>query len=152
MTVEEYLDRLPDERRDIVKRILACIKRGIPPGFTEEMSYGMPGFVVPHSVYPAGYHCKPEEPLPFISVDSKKKSVNFYHMGIYARPELLEWFVGEWKKTARHALDFGKSCFRFAWFDEIPWEALETLAGLISMQEWIDEYRKGLHAPGKEIQ
>jgi hypothetical protein len=50
------------------------IKKNLPKGFKEQMSYGMIGYVVPHSIYPPGYHCTPELPLPFLNIASQKTS------------------------------------------------------------------------------
>jgi hypothetical protein len=75
------------------------------------MSYGMIGYVVPHSIYPDGYHCNPKLPLPFINIASQKNFIALYHMGIY-KPDLLKWFTDEFLNTVikiRH----GKSCIRF---------------------------------------
>ena len=108
------------------------------------MSYGMLGYVVPHRIYPAGYHCKPAEPLPFASIASQKNSINFYHMGIYSNPELLDWFVAEYPKHSKQKLDMGKSCIRFKKLEEIPYELIGELMTKMSVQQWIDMYESQL--------
>ena len=87
----------------------------------------MPSWVVPHSLYPKGYHCSPELPLPFVSVASQKNFIALYHMGIYATPELLQWFVGEYPKHCKRKLEMGKSCIRFKNIDDIPFELIGDL-------------------------
>ena len=92
-TIEEYLQELPEDRSRAISKLRKTIKDHIPEGFEEVMSYGMIGYVVPHSLYPSGYHCSPELPLPFINIASQKNFVALYHMGIYANKELYDWFV-----------------------------------------------------------
>lgn len=84
------------------------------------MGYGMMGYSVPHSIYPAGYHCNPKDPLPFAGLASQKNSINFYHMGIYADAKLLKWFTDEYAKAGVGKLDMGKSCIRFKKPENIP--------------------------------
>ncbi|MBL4703560.1 MAG: DUF1801 domain-containing protein [Flavobacteriales bacterium] len=113
-------------------------------GFSEELNYGMPGYVVPHSLYPAGYHCAPELPLPFASFASQKNFIGFYHMGLYADPELLEWFVSEYPKHCKRKLDMGKSCIRFKKMDDIPYKLLGELMAKITPQDWISKYESNI--------
>ncbi|MGV3640687.1 MAG: DUF1801 domain-containing protein, partial [Adhaeribacter sp.] len=107
-------------------------------------SYGMIGYVVPHSLYPAGYHCDPKQPLPFMGVASQKNFVSVYHMGLYSDPELLNWFTGEYPKHCKTKLDMGKSCIRFKKPEQVPFELLGELAAKLSPREWIDLYEAKL--------
>ena len=116
----------------------------IPSGFEETLGYGMPAYVVPHSIYPKGYHCNPELPLPFINFASQKNYVAFYHMGIYVKPELLEWFVGEYPKHCNRKLNMGKSCLRFKEMEDIPFDLLAELIPKITVDEWISIYEKDI--------
>src|SRR5690554_8201136 len=109
-TVEEILANVPEDRATAFNKLHEIIVKNLPKGFEAAISYGGLGYVVPHSVYPAGYHCKPIEPLPFAGIASQKNSINFYHMGIYSNPELLNWFVSEYPKHSKQKLDMGKSC------------------------------------------
>jgi hypothetical protein len=99
-------------------------------------------WVVPHSVYPAGYHCDPKLPLPFLSVASQKASINIYHMGIYADEQLLNWFTSEYPKHTKAKLDMGKSCMRFKKPEDIPYQLIGELAKKMSAKEWIALYEK----------
>ena len=139
-SIEAYLEEIPEERKDALKKLRETILKNIPKGFVEQMSYGMIGYVVPHSIYPNGYHCTPELPLPFISFASQKNFIAVYHMGIYADPELLNWFVAEYPKHSTQKLDMGKSCIRFKKADQIPFELIAELAQKMSVQEWITCY------------
>jgi uncharacterized protein YdhG (YjbR/CyaY superfamily) len=139
-TVEEYLNELPEERKEVMIKLREIILKNIPKGFTEEMSYGMIGYVVPHSLYPDGYHCNPKLPLPFLNIASQKNFVTLYHMGIYAKPELLKWFIDEFPKHSNLKLDIGKSCIRFKKMDQIPFDLIEELVQKMSVEEWITCY------------
>jgi len=116
----------------------------IPEGFEETMSYGMIAYAVPHSIYPAGYHCKPTEPLPFVNIASQKNFIALYHMGIYANPDIMDWWVAEYPKHCKRKLDMGKSCIRFKKPEEIPYELIAELMEKISVQDWIEVYEKAI--------
>jgi hypothetical protein len=139
-TPDNYIDELPEDRKVVMKKLRKSILDNLPKGFTEMMSYGMIGFVVPHSIYPDGYHCDPKLPLPFISIASQKNFIAVYHMGIYADRNLLEWFENEFPKHSKSKLDMGKSCIRFKKINEIPYELIGQLAGKVSANEWIKTY------------
>jgi uncharacterized protein YdhG (YjbR/CyaY superfamily) len=141
---EDYISQVPEERQDTLKKLRKVIKDNLPKGFEEGMQYKMIGYYVPHSVYPDGYHCDPKTPLPFMSFASQKNSINLYHMGIYAKKELLDWFVGEYPKHCKSKLDMGKSCIRFKKMDEIPFELIGELTKKMSSEEWIDIYESAL--------
>lgn len=140
----EYLEKLPAERQAAMSRLRQTILDHLPEGFAEMMNYGMIGYVVPHSTYPDGYHCDPKLPLPFISIASQKNFVALYHMGIYANPELMKWFVEEYPKHCSRKLDMGKSCIRFKKIEEIPYELIGQLVEKMSPEAWIDIYETHL--------
>ncbi len=139
-TVIEILASLPEERIKPFSKLHNIIVKNLPKGFKAGISYGGLGYVVPHTLYPAGYHCKPSEPLPFAGIASQKDSINFYHMGIYSDPKLLKWFVDEYPKHCKQKLDMGKSCIRFRKFEEIPYKLIGELMKKISVKEWIERY------------
>ncbi|MBT8203919.1 MAG: DUF1801 domain-containing protein [Eudoraea sp.] len=143
-TPEAYLAELPPERKEVVAKLRQVILDNLPEGFEETMNYGMIGYVVPHSIYPGGYHCTPEMPLPFMSLASQKNHVGFYHMGIYAEPKLMEWFTSEYPKHSSRKLDMGKSCIRFKNMRDIPYALLGKLVGKMSVDEWITRYEKNI--------
>lgn len=144
-TVTEYLDSLPEERKAVMLELRDTINKQLPAGFEEQISYGMIGWVIPHSDYPAGYHCDPKLPLPFLSLASQKNFIALYHMGIYSNPELLEWFVSEYPKHAKTKLDMGKSCIRFKKMNDIPMELIGELVSKVTPALWIEWYEKGLN-------
>ena len=119
-----------------------AIRSNLPKGYSEVMSYGMLGYVVPHSLYPDGYHCDPAQPLPFMCLASQKHFIAVYHMGVYADKKLLKWFLGEYPKHSTAKLDMGKSCLRFKKLDQIPFELIGELASKMSPREWITIYER----------
>ena len=142
--VAEYLENIPDERKPAFNQLRETIINHLPDGLSEQLSYGMIGYVVPHSVYPDGYHCDPKTPLPFVNIASQKNFIALYHSGIYAKKELLEWFVEQYPKHAKRKLDMGKSCIRFKYMDDIPYELIGELMDKMTVEEWIDIYEKAI--------
>lgn len=143
-SIEEYIDQLPEERQPVIAKLRAIINERLGEGFEEQMSYGMPGWVVPHSKFPAGYHCDPKLPLPFLSIASQKNFVAVYHMGVYADEDLMKWFVGEYPKHVKTKLDMGKSCIRFKKMETVPYELIGQLVEQMSADQWIELYQKNI--------
>lgn len=143
-TVKEILANVPEERAEAFNKLHETIIENLPEGFEAGISYGGLGYVVPHSLYPSGYHCKPEEPLPFAGIASQKNSVNLYHMGIYSDPQLLKWFTEEYPKHSKRKLDMGKSCIRFKKTEDIPFELIGELMKKMTVQDWVNIYESNL--------
>lgn len=139
-TPEEYIASLPEDRQQAILKLREVILENLPAGFSEEMQYGMMGYVVPHSLYPAGYHCDPKIALPFLGMASQKNFVALYHMGIYADEELLNWFTSEYPKHSKKKLDMGKSCIRFKKTEDIPYQLIGELAAKMTPEQWITLY------------
>ncbi|GAB2761667.1 DUF1801 domain-containing protein [Salinimicrobium soli] len=143
-SVADYIASLSAERQEVINNLRKVIKENLPEGFEEGMSYGMIGYYVPHSLYPDGYHCKPKDPLPFINLASQKNFIALYHMGLYAKKELLDWFVEEYPKHCNRKLDMGKSCIRFKKLEDIPYDLIGELVSKMSPQEWISVYERNI--------
>ena len=143
-TVEEYCAHVPEEQKESVLQLRKTILDNLPTWFEECMNYGMIGYVIPHTLYPAGYHCDPKLPLPFMALAAQKNSINFYHMGLYADLGLLEWFQKEYAKVVSNKLDMGKSCIRFKNYAQIPYTLLGELVEKISVAQWIQVYETSL--------
>ncbi|MEO5500132.1 MAG: DUF1801 domain-containing protein [Ginsengibacter sp.] len=141
-SVDQYIEQLPMERKVPVERLRGVILKNIPKGFEETISYGMIGYVVPHNLYPAGYHCTPELPLPFMNIASQKNYISLYHMGLYADDKLLMWFKDEYSKIFKSDADMGKSCIRFKKPFNIPYELIGTLSTKMTVIDWIKLYEK----------
>ncbi|MHA6529667.1 DUF1801 domain-containing protein [Paenibacillus sp. BAC0078] len=141
---EDYISQLPEERKKAVEKLRQTVKANLPAGFQETMSYGMITYVVPHGLYPPGYHVNPEQPLPFISIASQKNFIALYHMGIYMSPTLLAWFQEEYPKHAQTKLDMGKSCIRFKKTNSIPYNLIAELSRKINVKEYIERYENAI--------
>ncbi len=141
---DEYVAALPEERAVAISKLRKVIQDNLPKGFEESMSYGMIAYNVPLSVYPDGYHCKADQPLPFMNLASQKNFVAVYHMGIYADQELMDWFVEEYPKHCKRKLDMGKSCIRFKKIEEIPYDLIGELASKMSSKKWIGIYEANI--------
>ncbi len=139
--VEAYIEALePSERKDAFLKFRDAILAVLPVGFEETMNYGMIGYVVPHRLYPKGYHCSPELPLPFANLVLRKDIITFYHMGLYADPQLLAWFEQEYVNEIGKKPDMGKSCIRFKKTTPIPFTLIDELMQKISPAQWIERY------------
>jgi hypothetical protein len=142
---KDYIASLPADRKPAMIKLRTLLKKNLPRGFKEVMGYGMLGYVVPHTIYPAGYHCNPEEPLPFIGLASQKNFIALYHMGIYTDQKLLTWFTSEYPKYCKLKLDMGKSCIRFKNINYIPYQLIGELASKITVNDWIKQYETALN-------
>ncbi len=143
-TPELYLEELPEDRKEVILKLREQILSNLPEGFVECMNYGMLGYVIPHEVYPNGYHCDPKQPLPFMNLASQKNFIAVYSMTIYAKEGLYDWFVSEYAKRCKYKLDMGKSCIRFKRMNDIPFELIGELTAKIDAKEWIDIYENSI--------
>jgi uncharacterized protein YdhG (YjbR/CyaY superfamily) len=141
---EEYISLVDEKFRNAIIQLREVILNNIPEGFEEQMSYGMIGYVVPFSIYPHGYHCDPKLPLPFLNIAAQKNFIAVYHMGIYAKPELLKWFTDEFPKHSKYKLDMGKSCIRFKNPDQIPFALIEELVKKMTVSDWVTLYETSM--------
>ena len=144
LTPDAYLAEIPLDRQKAFIKLRSVIRKNLPKGFKEVMGYGMMGWAVPHSKYPAGYHCNPKDPLPFMGLASQKHFIAIYHMGIYAEPALLKWFTTAHAKASSKRLDMGKSCIRYKNPDDIPFELIGELSTKMTPDEWIAIYEKNM--------
>ncbi len=141
-SVEDYISKIPEERQEPFQQLRQTILDNIPEGFEEVIGYDMPAYVVPLSRYPDGYHCKADTPLPFTSIASQKNFIGFYHMGLYADPELKSWFEQQYAEQVPTKLDMGKSCVRLKRMDQIPYALIGELMTKISVDDWIATYER----------
>lgn len=137
---EDYISQIPKERQEAMKKLRKVIKDNLPKGFEEGMNYNMIGYYVPHSIYPNGYHCDTKLPLPFMNIASQKNFMALYHMGMYAKKEILDWFTSEYPKHCKYKLDMGKSCVRFKKIEDIPYDLIGQLTAKMLVDEWIQVY------------
>ncbi|NNF41756.1 MAG: DUF1801 domain-containing protein [Phycisphaerales bacterium] len=148
-TVTQYLAALPKDRRDELKKLRQVVRANLDPGYKEGMQYGMPGWFVPHSVYPAGYHCDPAQPLPFAGMASQKNHMSLYLCGLYYSEEEMERIRTAWKKTGRR-LDMGKSCIRFKTIDDLPLDLIGKLVKRMTVKRHVALYEQARAEAGRK--
>ena len=146
-TVAGYLDELPEDRRQAINKVRAAIRKNLPKGYEETMQYGMITYVVPHKLYPAGYHCNPKDPLPFVSLASQKNYMSLYLMACYMNPELKAWVIAE-AKARGNKLDMGKSCIRFKKLEELPLDVVGEAIAKLAVADYIALY-EGIRSRSK---
>ncbi|MDX2128889.1 MAG: DUF1801 domain-containing protein [Chloroherpetonaceae bacterium] len=143
-TPDAYIESLPEDRKAAISKLRKTVKEALPKGFEEVMQYGMISYVVPHTIFPDGYHTNPKDPLPFISIASQKSHIALYHMALYSDESLLKWFQEEYAKSVSSKLDMGKSCLRFKKPDAIPYDLIKSLATKITVSTWVERYQSSI--------
>jgi len=142
-TVEEYLRSLPADRRAALSTVRATILAHLPAGYEERMGYGMIAYVVPHTLYPAGYHCDPKMPLMLANLGSQKNHMAMYLMTVYGDPATEKWFRQAWTATGKK-LDMGKACVRFRKIEDVPLAVVGQLIARVPVKEYIARMEKFL--------
>jgi hypothetical protein len=143
-SVEEYLEVIPDERKDKLNQLRKVILTNLPKGFEEDFEYGMISYVVPLSRYEKGYHAKANTPLPFVSLASQKHTINLYHSGIYADERLFTWFNQRYQELFSKKPDMGKSCIRFKEVNDLVLKIVGELLQKMTVDEYIKLYEERL--------
>lgn len=147
-TVEQYLAELPEERRQAISAVRKVVLDNLDRGFEEGMQYGMIGYVVPHKIYPAGYHCDPKQPLPFVCLASQKNYMSLYMICLYSDGPDEQRFRQEWEKAGKK-LDMGKSCIRFKKFDDLAIDAIARSIRRVTVKKYIEHYEAVIKPPDK---
>lgn len=138
-TVEEYLRNLSPERLEIMQALRKVINDNLRGGLAEGLQYNGIGYFIPHSLYPAGYHCDPKQPLPYGGIASGKQYVSIGFMCSYMKPELDRWFRKAWTATGRK-LDMGACCIRVKKMDDIAFDVIAELVRKVPGDEYIKIY------------
>ena len=148
-TVAQYLAELPPERRSAIQAVRQVILDSMDPSLEERMNYGMIGYVVPHRVFPPGYHCDPKLPLPYAGLASQKNHMSLYLMAIYTSCEDGEespgarWLRDRWTRDGRK-LDMGRACIRFKKLEQVPLEVVAGAFKKFTVAQYIRQYQKAL--------
>jgi uncharacterized protein YdhG (YjbR/CyaY superfamily) len=150
MSVSDYIDGLPEDRKKAVSEIRKTINKNLPKGFKESVGMGMIIWSVPHTSYPAGYHCDPSKPLMLIGLTATKGGVSLHHLGLYGSTQLLTWFTSEWPKHASKKLDMGKGCVRFKSLNDVPLDLIGELATKLTPLAWVEQYEQALKMRAKQ--
>jgi len=142
--VKEFIDNLPDDRKKAVSELRKTINKHLPKGFKEGIGYNMLAWSVPHSMFPAGYHCDPSKPLMLMCLSATKGGISLHHMGLYGSTPLMNWFKSEWPKYSSKKLDMGKACIRFKRFEDVPLDLIGELATKLTPRQWVEQYMTAL--------
>jgi hypothetical protein len=140
-TVAEYLAELPPDRRDALNAVRKVILKNLPAGIEETIGYGVINYVVPHKLFPAGYHCDPTQPLGFAALASQKNYMAIYLMTCYGHKETNDWFVKAYKATGKK-LDMGKSCVRFKKLEDLPLDVIGQAIARVPLDKYIKAYEE----------
>ncbi len=141
-TPEEYIASLSEDRREAISTIRNAILKVLPDGYAETMQYGMITYVVPHSIYPAGYHCKPSDALMYASLASQKAHMSLYLMGV-AYGEPAERFRERYLATGKK-LDKGVACVRFKKLDDLALDVVLEAIGSVTVAQYLAMYEAAL--------
>ena len=142
--VKAFIENLPDDRKKALSEMRKVINKNLPSGFKESFGMGMIIWSVPHSSYPAGYHCDPKKPLMLIGLAANKTGISLHHLGLYGSGSLTDWFKTEWAKHSAKKLDMGKGCVRFKKLEDVPLGLLGELSTKLTPQAWVEQYEKAL--------
>jgi hypothetical protein len=138
-TVADYLKELPEDRRAAISKVRAVIRKNLPKGYAEQMCYGMIGYVVPHKLCPAGYHCDPKLPLMYASLASQKNYMSFYGMALYMNADSERWIREQFQARGKK-LDMGKSCIRFKKLEDLPLDVIGEAIAKVPVADYIMFY------------
>jgi hypothetical protein len=145
-TVEQYLAELPEDRRATLSKVRQVIRKNLPKGVAEGMSYGMIGYFVPHKIYPPGYHCDPKQPLHYASLGAQKNHMSLHLMCFYMNADLQAWLQERFKASGKK-LDMGKSCIRFKKLDDLPLDVIGEAVAKVPVDKYIAVYEAILNRP-----
>ena len=137
-TAREYLDSLPEDRRDEIAAVRSVILDNLPAGFEEGMQFGMLSYQVPLAVYPDTYN---GQAASIVCLASQKGYMSLYLMGVYTSPERRRRFEQAFRKAGKK-LDMGKSCVRFKRVEDLPLNVIGDTIASISMDDYLAIIRK----------
>ena len=148
-SVDDYLRSLPEDRRTALSAVRKVIAANLPEGYAECMFCGMIGYVVPHSIYPAGYHCNPSQPLQYAALGSQKNHMAIYLCNVYGDPATEKWFRRSFQKTGKK-LDMGKSCVRFRKLEDLPLDLIGKVIARTPVKKYLARIEQVLQRPAQK--
>jgi hypothetical protein len=137
-TVEEYLQELPADRREVMERVRQVILDNLPPGYQETMNWGMISYEVPLARYPKTYN---KQPLGYLALAAQKNFYTLYLMAAYAG-SMQEGWLEEQFAAAGKKLDMGKSCLHFRKLDDLPMDVIAEAIAMVGVDDFIAQYEK----------
>ena len=134
--VEEYLNELPDDRKESLSTVREVIIQNLPTGYDEVMNWGMITYEVPLVKFPETYNGKP---LMYAAIASQKNHMSVYLMGCYISPDIRKAFENAYKKSGKR-FDAGKSCIRFKNVEDLSLKLIGKTIGSMSVDKFIENY------------
>ena len=147
-SVPEYLAALPADRRAALSAVRSVINKNLPAGYEEGIQFGMIGWYVPLSKFPAGYGENKKVPLPLVALASQKSGMVLHFLCFYGHPTLSTWFANEYKKSGKK-LDMGKGCVRFKKLDDLALDVVGRTIARVPVEEHIANYQAARALLGK---
>jgi len=135
-SVEQYLNDLPEDRKESLSIVREAIVKNLPTGYVEVMNWGMITYEVPLETFPDTYNGKP---LMYVALASQKNHMSIYLMGCYMSPEIRKKFENAYKQSGKK-FDAGKSCIRFKKEEDLPLELIGKTIGSMSVEQFIENY------------
>lgn len=137
-TVEQYLQELPEDRREVVSAVRDVVLRSLPAGYREAMGFGMITWGIPLEDYPNTYN---GQPLGYAALAAQKNYYALYVMTPYQDPAQEQWLREEFRKAGKK-LDMGKSCLRFKKLDDLPLDVIGRLIASTPPADFIAQYER----------
>ena len=135
-SVEQYLNELPEDRKESLSIVREAIVKNLPTGYVEVMNWGMITYEVPLETFPDTYNGKP---LMYVALASQKNHMSVYLMGCYMSPEIRKKLENAYKQSGKK-FDAGKSCIRFKKEEDLPLELIGKTIGSMSVEQFIEHY------------
>ena len=135
-SVEQYLNELPEDRKESLSIVREAIVKNLPTGYVEVMNWGMITYEVPLETFPDTYNGKP---LMYVALASQKNHMSVYLMGCYMSSEIRKKFENAYKQSGKK-FDAGKSCIRFKKEEDLPLELIGKTIGSMSVEQFIEHY------------
>jgi hypothetical protein len=135
---EEYLENLPPDRRDAISAVRAVVRRHLPKGYSEFVSWGMLNYGIPLTRFPKTDN---GQPLCYAALAAQKNYCSLYLMSVYG-DKRQETRLRDAFKAAGKKPDMGKSCVRFKSPDDLPLDVVGELIASVPVEKWIAIYEK----------
>ena len=136
-TADEYIEKLPADKRETIVTLRKLIRKNLPKGYVESVSWGVISYEIPLSVFPDTYN---KQPLTYIALAAQKNHYALYLMCAYANSKLGQWLAGEFKKAGKK-FDMGKSCLRFKSLDGLVLPAIEKIISGVTPEQYLAFYK-----------
>ena len=133
MSVEEYLQGLPEERRRALSEVREVVLANLPDGYVETCNWGMISYEVPLAIYPDTYNKKP---LMYAALGSQKSHMALYLCNLYSIPGLQDTFAAEFAASGKK-LDMGAACVRFKKLENLPLDVIGRTVAAVPLEEFV---------------